>query len=136
MSQEKSRDLSDDIQEMIDFKLFFRSLEQKFDRLDLRFNEVNERIDRVEASTQRGQPPRVPNAQWRERNLPRPNYDVEYGDDLDDDERASNANLGQFGRWNGPRGVRYGDRVDNNLGSIKLKIPFSQTLETFSHLLF
>ena len=53
MSQEKSRDSSDDVQERIDFKLFFRSLEQKFDRLNFRFNEVNERIDKVEANLQK-----------------------------------------------------------------------------------
>ena len=126
MSQQKSRDSSDDVKERIYLKLFFKSLEQIFDRLYLRFNKVNERIDRVEANTQRGQPPRTPNVQQRERNPPRPDYDDEYGDNLDDDERASNANLGQFGCWNGARGVHFGDRVDNNFGSIKLKIPSFQ----------
>ena len=43
-------------QEKIDFKLFFQSLEQKFARMEVRFDEINSRIDRVESSSQRGQP--------------------------------------------------------------------------------
>jgi len=47
-------------QEKIDFKLFFQSLEQKFARMEMRFDEINERMDRVESSSQRGQPHRAP----------------------------------------------------------------------------
>ena len=39
------------------------SLEQKFEHLELRFDEVNKRVDIVESSSQKWQPPKAPNMQ-------------------------------------------------------------------------
>lgn len=41
--------------EKIYFGLVFKSLEQKFKRLELRFDETNERIDIIELSSQKEQ---------------------------------------------------------------------------------
>ena len=115
-----------DTQEKIDFKLFFQSLEQKFARMEMRFDEINERMDRVESSPQRGQPHRAPTVQRRERHPPRYEYEDDYGDDLDNDDRASNISVRQFRRGNRDRGVRHEDRIDNNLDNIKMQIPSFQ----------
>lgn len=42
-----------DAQRKIDFRLIFKSLEQKFEHLELRFDEVNKRVDIVESSSQK-----------------------------------------------------------------------------------
>ncbi|XP_052181971.1 uncharacterized protein LOC127794765 [Diospyros lotus] len=120
MSQEN------EAQEKIDFKLFFQSLEQKFERMEMRFDEINERIDKVESSSRRGQPPRAPTMQRRERHPPRYDYEDDYGDDLDDDDRASNVSIGRIRHGNRDRGVRHGERIDNNLDNIKMQIPSFQ----------
>lgn len=44
--------------------------------------------------------------------------------ELDEEDHASHNNLSRFGWANENREVRYGDRVDNNLVNIKLKILF------------
>lgn len=43
MSQDKNQSTSNDAQEHIDFRLSFKSLEQKFEWFELSFDEVNER---------------------------------------------------------------------------------------------
>ena len=93
----------------MDAKVFYKALEQKFQQLNLRFDEVHERLDKVESSAQKGQPPRAPNVQRRERNQPRFEYQDNYGNNQDEDDHASNASLGRYGREYGNRGYRYGE---------------------------
>ena len=69
-------------------------MEQKFERLEMRFDEVHERIDKVESSSQRGQPPIALNRQRRERNPSRFENEEDYGNDLEEEDRNSNYNLG------------------------------------------
>ena len=107
MSRETNKNLSDEAHERMDImdaKIFYKVLEQKFQQLNLRFDEVHERLDKVESSAQKGQPPIAPNVQRRETNQPRFVYEDDYGDDLDEDDRASNASLGRFGSGHGNRG--------------------------------
>lgn len=46
MFQDRNQYISDNAQQKIYFRLFFKSLEQKFEHLELKFDEVNERIDK------------------------------------------------------------------------------------------
>ena len=94
--------------------------------MDIQFGEVNDRLDKVDPSLQREQPFRAPNVERRERNPPRNDYEDNYGNDLEEDDRMSNMGVDKFRRGMGGREVRYGERVDNNLGSIKVKIPTFQ----------
>ena len=57
--------------------------------------------------------------------LPRVNYEEYKSDDLEDEYEGPNVNRGRFGRGNGFREARFGNRWDDNLGNIKVKIiPF------------
>ncbi|KAK1572533.1 hypothetical protein Q3G72_034201 [Acer saccharum] len=95
-------------QKKIDFKFLFKALEQKFERLEMRFGEVHDRIVKVESSSQRGQPLITPNVERRERV-----------------SRFRHGMGGREVRYRN-RGDRYGERVDSNLGSVKVKIPTFQ----------
>lgn len=82
--------------------------------------QLHERLDRVEEGSQRRQPPAT-NGQQRERGRQHKfDYDNYYANDKDEDECASNINMGRIGHGNGGRRGR--DRLDNNLGNIKVKI--------------
>lgn len=77
-------------------------------------------MDRVEEGSQRRQPPAT-NGQQRERGRQHKfDYDNYYANDKDEDDCASNINMGRIGHGNGGRRGR--DRLDNNLGNIKVKI--------------
>lgn len=82
--------------------------------------QLHERLDRVEEGSQRRQPPAT-NGQQRERGRQHKfDYDNYYANDKDEDDCASNINMGRIGHGNGGRRGR--DRLDNNLGNIKVKI--------------
>ncbi|EXB95526.1 hypothetical protein L484_002541 [Morus notabilis] len=49
MSQSQKEVVAKETQQPIDLKLFFKSLEEKFGRLELKFDEIHDRIDRAEA---------------------------------------------------------------------------------------
>lgn len=99
----------------VDFNRFLTAVDQKFDQLSLKFDEVNERIGRVEAEQRQ---------QVGGRNNNQLNNDrVDHGADLDDEEQEGNVNMGHRGLWNWNRNrvPRHGGREDNNLGNIKIK---------------
>ena len=89
---------------------------------------VHERLDQVETQVEQS---RVTMGHRRERRPPRVENEEGFGENFDEEDRF--PNMGRFGRGVGDRGFRYGnredrvgERVDNNLGSIKMKIPSFQ----------
>ncbi|XP_052182451.1 uncharacterized protein LOC127795058 isoform X1 [Diospyros lotus] len=70
--------------------------------MEMRFDKINEIIDKVKSSSQRGQPRRAPIVQRRKSHPPRYDYEDDY------------------------RGVRHGERIDNNMDNIKMQIPSFQ----------
>ena len=62
------------------------------------------------------------NVQQRGRNPYRYTNEDNYGEDLDEEDRAPQINLSRFGQGNENKEVRYKDKVDNCLGNMKLKI--------------
>ena len=85
---------------------------------------IHERLDRVEVGAQQRQPPFAPNAPRRNRLHQREIDEVgEFeGDDLE--EEFDRMSVGSHRRYGRDREAR--NRVDNNLGSIKMKIPAFQ----------
>ena len=85
---------------------------------------IHERFDRVEEGTQQRQPPFAPNASRRNRLHQREIDEVgEFeGDDLE--EEFDRMSVGSHRRYGRDREAR--NWVDNNLGSIKMKIPAFQ----------
>ncbi|KAK0587545.1 hypothetical protein LWI29_024676 [Acer saccharum] len=147
MSHDNSKELSNEAPKTVDLDRLFTAMQQHMARMEIqfgevndRFGEMNDRLHKVESSSQRERPFRAPNVERRERNPPRNDYEDDYGNDLEEDDRMSNVGAGRFRRGMGGRGVRYGnredrygnrgdrygERVDNNLGSIKVKIPTFQ----------
>ena len=92
---------------------------------------LHERLDRVEEGAPREQPQHFPNVQRRERFQPR-GVRVEeeeyFGEGFDDEnDRESIGNHRRYGgRGREVRGREVRNREDNNLGSIKMKIPSFQ----------
>ncbi|KAK3229881.1 hypothetical protein Dsin_001762 [Dipteronia sinensis] len=80
--------------------------------METQFGEVNDRLDKVESSSQREQPFRAPNVERSERNPPRNDYEDDYGNDLEEDDRMSHVGTGRFGRGMGGKRDRYGNRGD------------------------
>ncbi|KAI9200539.1 hypothetical protein LWI28_009580 [Acer negundo] len=109
--------------------------------------QLYERLDQVENSRME-QPQPVPQARRRESVPVREEVNDYYEDDNDIEEvdRMSNVGAGRFRLGIGGRGARfrnredryrnkrdrYGERVDNNLGSIKVKIPTFKKLQTLT----
>ncbi|KAJ0963098.1 hypothetical protein J5N97_028220 [Dioscorea zingiberensis] len=86
--------------------------------------QIHERMDRVEEGAQRGQPPVVPNIPRRNRVPQREVEGVgafEVGNFDEDFDRMSTGSPRRYGRDRDAR-----NRVDNNLGSIKMRIPAFQ----------
>ncbi|KAK3229878.1 hypothetical protein Dsin_001759 [Dipteronia sinensis] len=88
-------------------------MRQHMARMKTQFGEVKDRLDKVESSSQREQPFRAPNVERRERNPPRNDYEDDYGNDLEEDDRMSNVSASRFRRGMGGRGDRYGNRGDS-----------------------
>ncbi|KAK0580405.1 hypothetical protein LWI29_001555 [Acer saccharum] len=147
MSHDNSKELSNEAPKTVDLDRLFTAMQQHMARMEIqfgevndRFGEMNDRLHKVESSSQRERPFRAPNVERRERNLPRNDYEDDYGNDLEEEDRMSNVGVGRFRRGMGGKGVRYGnredrygnrgdrygERVDNNLGSVKVKIPTFQ----------
>ena len=85
---------------------------------------IRERLDRVEDGTQRGQPPFAPNAPRRNRFHQREIDKVGEFEGDDFEEELDRMSVGSHRRYGRDREAR--NRVDNNLGSIKMKIPAFQ----------
>ena len=108
-----------------------RSINQKFERLNIMFNEIRDRKDTQDATIanlQRGQPRRGPNARRKQRRAHEPLSEFDEEDEFVlEDDYAIRADMGRGGHLRRERGLRRNllgrDRVDGNLGSIKMKIP-------------
>ncbi|KAK2642309.1 hypothetical protein Ddye_024072 [Dipteronia dyeriana] len=125
MSHDKSKDLSDDAPETVDLNILYKVIQKSMERMEIKFGEVHDRIDKMESSSQREQPFKAPKVDRRERNPPRNDYEDDYGIDLEEDDRMSNVSAGRFRLGMGVRGVRYGnirDRFGNIGDSIMVKI--------------
>ncbi|WP_163008930.1 hypothetical protein, partial [Streptomyces sp. S5] len=85
---------------------------------------IHERLDRVEEGTQRGQPPFAPNAPRRNRLRQREIDEVGEFEGDDFEEEFDRMSVGCHRRYGRDREAR--NRMDNNLGSIKMKIPAFQ----------
>lgn len=94
--------------------------------MKLTLDEVNERIDTVESSSQQRYTLKAYYVQQREMNPYRYADEDDYREDLDEEDLVPYINLRRF-RWgNRNREVKYGDKNDKNLENIKLKILSSQ----------
>ncbi|XP_061341885.1 uncharacterized protein LOC133288194 [Gastrolobium bilobum] len=87
------------------FKFYFEAMTERFERLNFKFVEMQDRIERVEQREQ------------QRRTLEHQN----------EDETNSTVDMRQNERRNEGRRVRNEEKVDNNLGSIKMKIPSFQS---------
>ena len=113
-----------------------QAMQQQFERMNVVFNDVRDRMDRqdaVIASLREERPRRAPNARRQGRYARLDDSDDYHEDEFEDeDDQASLNNEGRFV----PRGERRGrgfrrdprwqDGTDRNLGNIKMKIPLFQ----------
>ena len=88
--------------------------------LRLELEPIHERLDRVDAGTPRGQQQNIPKRQ-QGRRVPR--RDIEDDEELEEFDEPY-LNRGRFGHRNAIREAR--NREDDNLSSIKMKIPSFQ----------
>ena len=110
-----------------------QAMQQQFERMNVVFNDIQDRMDRqdaVIASLREERPRRAPNAR-RQGSCARLDDSDDYHEDKfeDEDDHASLNNDCRFA----PRGERRGrgfrrdprwhDGTDRNLGNIKMKIP-------------
>ncbi|KAH9769539.1 Endonuclease [Citrus sinensis] len=106
-------------QEAIDQSIMLKAMQQQFERMNLMFGEIHDKLERqdnVIANLQRGQQPIAPNVRG---NQGRATMGEEYSDDLDNfDDQATVDMRGRDGRR--------ARRIYHDLGSIKLKIPSFQ----------
>ena len=118
----------------IDGAFTMRAMHQQFERLNIMFNEIRDRMDTQDATItnlQRGQSQRGPNVKRKQRHAHAPLVEFHEEDEFiledDEDDYAIRANMGRGGHLRRERGLRRNllgrDRVDGNLGSIKMKIP-------------
>ena len=98
------------------------------------FNEIKDRMDTQDATIanlQRGQPRRGLNVRRQQRRAHEPLVEFDEEDEFvledDEDDYAIGADMGRGGHLRHEGGLRRNllgrDRVDENLGSIKMKIP-------------
>ncbi|KAH9717001.1 Endonuclease [Citrus sinensis] len=106
-------------QEAIDQSIMLKAMQQQFEHMNLMFGEICDKLERQDtaiANLQRGQQPIAPNVRGNQGCAVMGEED---GDDIDDfDDQAT---VDMRGRDN-----RRARRIDHDLGSIKLKIPFFQ----------
>ncbi|XP_059428527.1 uncharacterized protein LOC132162290 [Corylus avellana] len=113
-----------------------QAMQQQFERMNVMFNEIRDRMDRqdaVIATWREGRPQRVPNARRQERRVHLDESHDDHEDEFEDD--GDQASLNGEGRFV-PRGERHGrgfqrdprwqNGTDRNLGNIKMKIPSFQ----------
>ena len=114
-----------------------RAMNQQFEQLNIMFNEIRDRMDTQDATIanlQRGQPRRGLNVRRQQRLSHEPLAEFDEEDELvfedDEDDCVIGANMGRGGHLRLERGPKRNllgrDRVDKNLGSIKMKIPHFQ----------
>ena len=110
-----------------------QAMQQQFERMNVVFNDIQDWMDRQDAvisSLREECPRRGPNARRQGRHARLDDSDNYHEDEFEDeDDQASLNNEGRFA----PRGERRGkgfrrdprwlDRIDRNLGNIKMKIP-------------
>ena len=78
--------------------------------MDLSFDEVNERVDKVKSSWQKRQPSKAPNVKQKGKNPYRYANEDKYEKDLDEEDHVPHINLSRFGWGNENREVRYEKR--------------------------
>uniref|UniRef100_A0A2N9H7P3 Cupin type-1 domain-containing protein n=1 Tax=Fagus sylvatica TaxID=28930 RepID=A0A2N9H7P3_FAGSY len=111
-----------------------RAMQQQFERMDVMFNEIRDRMDRqdaVIATWREGRPQGGPYVRRQARRAPVDDSDGDHEDEFEGEEDQASLN-GRFV----PRGERCGrgfrtglrwrDGTDGNLGNIKMKIPSFQ----------
>ena len=115
-----------------------QAMHQQFERLNFLFEEIKDRMDGQDAAIytlQRGQPQREPNVRRHVRHNPILVDDFDDDNEVDvenDDFQASEVEMGKIGIKGGRRerelrgNIVGKERVDRNLRSIKMKIPFFQ----------
>uniref|UniRef100_A0A2N9II81 CCHC-type domain-containing protein n=1 Tax=Fagus sylvatica TaxID=28930 RepID=A0A2N9II81_FAGSY len=111
-----------------------RAMQQQFERMDVMFNEIRDRMDRqdaVIATWREGRPQGGPYVRRQARRAPVDDSDGDHEDEFEGEEDQASLN-GRFvprgeRRGRGFRtGLRWRDRIDGNLGNIKMKIPSFQ----------
>jgi hypothetical protein len=114
--------------------LMLRAMQQQFERMDVMFNEIRDRMDRqdaVIAGWREGRPQGGPYVRRQARRAPVDDSDGDHEDEFEGEEDQASLN-GRFvprgeRRGRGFRtGLRWRDGTDGNLGNIKMKIPSFQ----------
>ncbi|RVW13085.1 Transposon Ty3-I Gag-Pol polyprotein [Vitis vinifera] len=116
--------------------LMLQAIQQQFERMNMVFNDIRDRMDRqdvVIASLQEERTQRAPNARRQGRRACVDGSDDYHEDEFEDEE--DQASLNHEGRF-APRNERHGrgfrraprwqDETDRSLGNIKMKIPSLQ----------
>ncbi|KAL6329719.1 hypothetical protein AAG906_035367 [Vitis piasezkii] len=116
--------------------LMLQAIQQQFERMNMVFNDIRDRMDRqdvVIASLQEERTQRAPNARRQGRRARVDGSDDYHEDEFEDEE--DQASLNHEGRF-APRNERHGrgfrraprwqDEIDRSLGNIKMKIPSFQ----------
>ena len=105
-------------QEAIGQSIMLKAMQQQFEHMNLMFGEIREleRQDTAIANLQRGQQPIVANVRG---NQGRATMWEDDGDDVDNFDDQATVDMRE-------RNDRRARRIDCDLGSIKLKIPFSR----------
>ena len=101
-----------------------QAMHQQFERLNFLFEEIKDRMDEQDAAIATLQ--REPNVRTHGRCNPIPIDDFDDDNEVDvknDDFQASEVKMGRIRIRGGTHGR---ERVDRNLGSIKMKIPSFQ----------
>jgi hypothetical protein len=114
--------------------LMLRAMQQQFERMDVMFNEIRDRMDRQDAvitGWREGRPQGGPYVRRQARRAPVDNSDGDHEDEFEGEEDQASLN-GRFvpreeRRGRGFRtGLRWRDGTDGDLGNIKMKIPSFQ----------
>jgi hypothetical protein len=114
--------------------LMLRAMQQQFERMDVMFNEIQDRMDRqdaVIAGWREGRPQGGPYVRRQARRAPVDDSDGDHEDEFEGEEDQASLN-GRFvprgeRRGRGFRtGLRWRDGTDGDLGNIKMKIPSFQ----------
>uniref|UniRef100_A0A2N9IDE6 Retrotransposon gag domain-containing protein n=1 Tax=Fagus sylvatica TaxID=28930 RepID=A0A2N9IDE6_FAGSY len=111
-----------------------RAMQQQFERMDVMFNEIRDRMDRqdaVIATWREGRPQGGPYVRRQARRAPVDDSDGDHEDEFEGEEDQASLN-GRFVPRGERRGrgfrtdLRWRDGTDGNLGNIKMKIPSFQ----------
>uniref|UniRef100_A0A2N9I7E9 RNA-directed DNA polymerase n=1 Tax=Fagus sylvatica TaxID=28930 RepID=A0A2N9I7E9_FAGSY len=111
-----------------------RAMQQQFERMDVMFNEIRDRMDRQDAvitGWREGRPQGGPYVRRQARRAPVDDSDGDHEDEFEGEEDQASLN-GRFvprgeRRGRGFRtGLRWRDGTDGDLGNIKMKIPSFQ----------